>query len=132
MFSFRKGLKTDDFEKNFWNSNELAEFKTDIKDNGNEYVMEADLPGFKKENIKIDIDNDTLTITAERKNENSEKDDKGNYIRMERSYGSFSRSFDVSGINTEEISASYNDGVLTLNMPKKTAKQEGARHLEIK
>lgn len=122
----------DDFEKNFWNSNELAEFKTDIKDNGNEYVMEADLPGFKKENIKIDIDNDTLTITAERKNENSEKDDKGNYIRMERSYGSFSRSFDVSGINTEEISASYNDGVLTLNMPKKTAKQEGARHLEIK
>ena len=42
----------DDFEKNFWNSNELAEFKTDIKDNGNEYVMEADLPGFKKENIK--------------------------------------------------------------------------------
>ena len=122
----------DDFEKNFWNSNELAEFKTDIKDNGNEYVMEADLPGFKKENIKIDIDNDTLTITAERKNENSEKDDKGNYIRMERSYGSFSRSFDVSGINTEEISASYNDGVLTLNMPKKTAKQERARHLEIK
>lgn len=122
----------DDFEKNFWNSNELAEFKTDIRDNGNEYVMEADLPGFKKENIKIDIDNDTLTITAERKNENSEKDDKGNYIRMERSYGSFSRSFDVSGINTEEISASYNDGVLTLNMPKKTAKQESARHLEIK
>ena len=122
----------DDFEKNFWNSNELAEFKTDIKDNGNEYVMEADLPGFKKENIKIDIDNDTLTITAERKNENSEKDDKGNYIRMERSYGSFSRSFDVSGINTEEISASYNDGVLTLNMPKKTAKQESARPLEIK
>ena len=122
----------DDFEKNFWNSNELAEFKTDIKDNGNEYVMEADLPGFKKENIKIDIDNDTLTITAERKNENSEKDDKGNYIRMERSYGSFSRSFDVSGINTEEISASYNDGVLTLNMPKKTAKHESARHLEIK
>lgn len=122
----------DDFEKNFWNSNELAEFKTDIKDNGNEYVMEADLPGFKKENIKIDIDNDTLTITAERKNENSEKDDKGNYIRMERSYGSFSRSFDVSGINTEEISAAYNDGVLTLNMPKKTTKQESARHLEIK
>ena len=122
----------DDFEKNFWNSNELAEFKTDIKDNGNEYVMEADLPGFKKENIKIDIDNDTLTITAERKNENSEKDDKGNYIRMERSYGSFSRSFDVSGINTEEISAAYNDGVLTLNMSKKTAKQESARHLEIK
>ena len=121
----------DDFEKNFWNSNELAEFKTDIKDNGNEYVMEADLPGFKKENIKIDIDNDTLTITAERKNENSEKDDKGNYIRRERSYGSFSRSFDISDVDADHISAEYKNGVLEMILPKTQTTKPETRRLTV-
>lgn len=122
----------DDFEKSFWNGSELAEFKTDIKDNGNEYVLEADLPGFKKEDIKIDVDENTLVISAERHSESENKDKKGNYIRVERSYGSFSRSFDVSGINTDDISASYEDGVLKLNMPKKTEKKDISRRLEIK
>ena len=121
----------DDFEKNFWNSNELAEFKTDIKDNGNEYVMEADLPGFKKENIKIDIENDTLTITAERKNENSEKDDKGNYIRRERSYGSFSRSFDISDVDADHISAEYKNGVLEMILPKTQTTKPETRRLTV-
>ena len=116
----------DAFERNFFNDpfgswfdhSALASFKTDIKDNGDSYTLEADLPGFKKDDIKIDLENDRLTISAERKDEHEEKGKNG-YIRRERSYGSFSRSFDVSGIDTSAISASYTDGVLTLNLPKR-------------
>ena len=94
-------------------------FKTDIKEEEGKFVLEADLPGFKKEDIKLDVDNDILTISAERHSEHEDKDKAGNYIRCERSYGSYSRSFDVSAINSEKIVASYDNGVLTLDMPKK-------------
>ena len=122
----------DNFEKSFWGDMAAADFKTDIKDNGKEYVLEADLPGFKKEDINIDIDKDCLTISAERKSE--EKEDKGDngFVRRERYYGSFSRSFNIKGIDTDGITAEYNDGVLTLTMPEKTPEVPAARRLEIK
>lgn len=94
-------------------------FKTDIKEDDGKFVLEADLPGFKKEDIKLDVDNDILTISAERHSEHEEKDKAGNYIRCERSYGMYSRSFDMSAIDSEKITASYEDGVLRLDMPKK-------------
>ena len=109
----------------------MAEFKTDIKDTGKEYELEADLPGFKKEDINIELDDNYLTIQAERKYENDEKDKKGNYVRRERSYGSFSRSFDVSGIDVSAIKASYQDGVLKLILPKKEEAVPATRRLEI-
>lgn len=122
----------ENLERNFFRENSLAEFKTDIKDEGNAYVLEADLPGFKKEDINIDLDDDYLTIRAERHEESEKKDKKGNYIRCERSYGSFSRSFDVSNVKTDEITASYQDGVLKLHMPKKDGGTPKTRRLEIK
>ncbi|MPN59108.1 18 kDa heat shock protein [bioreactor metagenome] len=94
-------------------------------------MLEADLPGFDKKDIKIDIDGGYLTINAERHSKSEEKDDKNNYIRCERSYGSFSRSFDVSAINTDAIAASYDNGVLKLTMPKKTPEVPTSRRLEI-
>ena len=109
----------ENFEKHFFGTDRISSFKTDIKDNGNEYLLEADLPGFKKEDIDVNLENNYLTIKAERKVENEEKDKKGRYIRCERSYGSFVRSFDVSDVDTDKITASYEDGVLKLNMPKK-------------
>lgn len=117
----------DNFEKSFWGDMAVADFKTDIKDNGKEYVLEADLPGFKKEDIHVDIEDGYLTISAERNSESEKKDDKGNFVRRERSYGSFSRSFDVSSVKTDAITGEYKDGVLTLTMPKK---EETCRHRE--
>ena len=96
-------------------------FKTDIKEEEGKFVLEADLPGFNKEDIELNVDNDILTISAERHSEHEDKDTAGKYIRCERSYGKYSRSFDVSAIDSEKITATYENGVLALDMPKKEA-----------
>lgn len=121
----------NDLDRAFFQSASLAEFKTDIRDTGDSYTLEADLPGCKKEDIKIDLSDGTLTITAERHSEFEQKDKKGNYVRCERSYGSYSRSFDTTGIDTAQIKAQYNDGVLTLTLPKQQEKAPATRRLEI-
>ena len=109
----------------------LAEFKTDIQDKGDSYLLEADLPGFKKEDIHIDLDGETMTISAERHSAHEEKDKEGNYLRCERSYGSYRRSFDISGIEESGLKAEYADGVLKLTMPKKQQTVSSARRIEI-
>ena len=119
----------DELERAFFSDNALGEFKTDIQDKGDHYLLEADLPGMKKVDIAIDIDGDNLTIKAERRNEHEEKDK--SYVRCERSYGSYARSFDISGIKAEGIKASYNDGVLSLTLPKKEVEVSGSRRLAI-
>ena len=81
----------DDLERAFFSDNALDAFHTDIVDNGSEFVLEADLPGFKKEDIHVDLSGDQLTISAERHSDYEEKDKKNRYVRCERSYGSFSR-----------------------------------------
>ena len=111
--------------------NALAEFKTDIQDKGDSYLLEADLPGFKKEDIHIDLDGDTMTIKAERHSEHEEKDNQGNYLRCERGYGSYHRSIDISGIEESGLKAEYTDGVLKLTMPKKQQTVSSARRIEI-
>ncbi len=109
----------------------LMEFKTDIRDSGDNYILEADLPGFKKEDIRIDIEDNYLTIKAERHSIIDEKDKKGSYIHCERTYGSYERSFDISGIKQDNISAEYSNGVLKLTLPKKELEKTNTRHLEI-
>ena len=86
----------DRFMHNFFdNSNTtLPAFRTDIRDAGDKFILEAELPGFEKEDIHLDLKDGILTIAAEHKENADQKDDKGNYIRRERRYGSFSRSFD--------------------------------------
>ena len=108
----------------------VSVFNTDVIDTGDAFKLECELPGFKKEDIKIDIENDCLTISAERSSE--DKDEKENYVKRERFYGSFTRSFDVSGINVDNIDAGYSDGVLTVTLPKKAAEIPASRRLEIK
>ena len=123
----------DDMERSFFRDvPSVASFRTDVTDTGDAYKLEAELPGFNKDDIKIDIENDCLTISAERKLETNEDDKKKNFVKRERFYGSYSRSFDVSGINIDGIVASYTDGVLTLTMPKKAAEVPASRRLEIK
>ncbi len=104
-----------DMEKNFFGGF-TSSCKTDITDKGDHYLLEAELPGFNKEDIHVDIDGDYLTIHAQQDLKNEKKDHK--FIRQERSYSSISRSFNISDVDTEHISAKYKNGVLELNMPK--------------
>ena len=110
----------DNFERKFFGNSNAAipDFRTDIRDAGDRFVLEAELPGFNKEDIKLDVKDGILTISAQHTENKDEKDDKGNYIRRERRYGSFTRSFDITGVDDEHITASYNNGVLELNLPK--------------
>lgn len=108
-----------------------AEIRTDIRDTGDSYLLEAELPGFKKEEIRLDLNGDTLTISAKHENTAEEKGDNG-YLRRERRYGAFARSFDVSGIKTEGITASYENGVLTLELPKAVPTRPVSRQIELK
>ena len=110
----------DNFTRNFFRSNNanLPAFRTDIREAGDKFVLEAELPGFNKEDIKLDVKDGILTISAQHTENKDEKDDKGSYIRRERRYGSFTRSFDITGVDDEHITASYNNGVLELNLPK--------------
>ena len=115
----------------FFAGGSLAEFKTDIIDNGDSYTLEADLPGFQKGDINLDITDDVLTIKAERHSEHEKKDKKDKYVRCERAYGSYSRSFNISEVDADRISAKYEDGVLRLTLPKKEQPKAASRKLEI-
>lgn len=130
-FSEMEEMERRFFNNDFFGGRSLAEFKTDITDEGDHYELKADLPGFKKEDIQLQLDGDTLTIQAQRHSEHEDDDKKGKYVCCERSYGSYSRSFDVSGIRTDGITASYEGGVLELKLPKKTAEVSTARQIDI-
>ena len=90
----------------------------DIYENEHELVVKADLPDIKPEELDIRVENNILTIRGERKFE--KKVEEQNYLRVERTYGSFSRSFSLANtVNSEAIKAEYKDGVLTLTVPKR-------------
>lgn len=109
----------DDFFDDFLaNSNsEKNAMKCDIYEKGGDYHIEMDVPGFDKKDISITVDNGYLTITAEKQNE--EKDEEKNYIRRERSYGKYERSFYLGDLETDDIKAEFNNGMLKLTVPKK-------------
>ena len=94
--------------------------KCDIYEKNDTYHVEMDLPGFKKDDIKIELNNGNLTISAEKSDNKEEKDDDKKYIRRERTYGRFSRSFYLGDVNEDAIDASFNNGTLTISIPKVT------------
>lgn len=123
----------EEFARGFWGSNPVTTaFRTDVEDTGDAFKLEAELPGFDKEDIQLDLDNDTLTISAEHSSDKKEEDKKRNFVKRERYYGSYTRSFDVTGIDVDRIEAEYNKGVLTLTLPKKQENIPVSRRLEIK
>ena len=128
-FSFDPWRDMQRLERELWGEGEKA-FKTDIKDEGDHYLLEAELPGFEKENIKVSVEDGYMTITAERNSDSEEKKDNG-YIRRERRYGCFSRSFDVTSVNTDQISAEYKNGVLALTLPKKDETKPASTNISI-
>ena len=97
--------------------------KTDVREHEHGYELDVDLPGIKKEDVKVKLDDGYLTITATSAQNNDEKDKKGNYIRRERFSGSYSRSFYVGDeVKETDIKAKYDNGVLQLSIPKIEAK----------
>lgn len=122
----------DNFEKNFFGdmTQGISAFRTDVIDDGDKYIVKAELPGFDKNDINIGIEGNNLTISAQRNEENEDKKD--NYIYKERRYGSFARSFDVSNIKSDEITAEYKNGILSLHLPKREEAVPQSHRIEIK
>lgn len=125
----------DDMFDDFWGGRELSQlagFNTDVLDQGDHYELQAELPGFNKEDINIDLKNDVLTISASH-NEETTDEQKKNYVRRERRYSSYSRSFHVEGLNPEDIDASYSNGILAVKFPKhEIPAKEEAKRIEVK
>lgn len=109
----------DDMFDNFFVDKSYANMKCDVYEKGGNYYIEMDIPGFDKNDISIELKDSYLTITAEKKNESSEEDKEKKYIRQERSYGKYQRSFYVGDIDTESIDAKFNNGILEVVIPKK-------------
>ena len=123
----------DALEKN-WGAKPLSQmsrFRCDIQDQGDHYLLDAELPGFDKKDIQLNLTDDLLTITAAREETSETTNEKKDYLRRERFSGSFKRSFDVSDIDTQAIAASHENGVLRLTLPKKKELQPETRHIEI-
>ena len=123
----------DDFMFPRIKESDFGKMRCDIYEKDNVYHLEMDIPGFDRNDVNIEIDdNDYLTITAEKNNENTEEDESKNYIRKERSYGKYQRSFYVGGIDKENIEAEFVNGILKVTMPKKEEEKLSNRKIEIK
>ena len=126
-----------DFFNDFFNDSLMSRdyFKSvpavNISERANDYFIEMAAPGFAKEDFKLNVDNDVLTISAEKKNE--KKDETSRYTRKEFQYSSFSRTFTMpEHVEADKIGAAYTDGVLSLTLPKKEeAKVKPVREIKI-
>lgn len=113
------------FEKNFFgDSMPVNMCRTDIRDDGGKYIMEAELPGFDKEDINLDINGTNLVCQLNTRMKPSIKMKTANISAKERSYGSYRRSFDISGIDADKIDAEYKNGVLTIALPKEAIEEK--------
>lgn len=92
--------------------------KTDVRETESSYEVDIDLPGFKKEDIKLDLENGYLTVSAQKGLDKDEQDKNGRYIRQERYTGSCSRSFYVGDMKPSDVAAKYEDGILKISLPK--------------
>ncbi|MDO4939743.1 MAG: Hsp20/alpha crystallin family protein [Lachnospiraceae bacterium] len=102
----------------------MPEMRTDIKENDNGYELAIDIPGFKKEDVKAQLKDGYLTVSAESKDEKEENDENGKFICRERYFGSMKRSYYVGNAVTEEdIKANFSDGTLKLFVPKDVKKE---------
>jgi len=104
-------------------------FRVDLRETEDEYIVEADLPGVKKGDIALRYEHPYLTITAKR--EEAEEAKAENYVRRERHYGQFQRSIYIDNVQDEGINAKFNDGVLTVILPKRDKTQKSSGNITI-
>lgn len=126
----------DTFFDDFWANSFFAPFfgwngeiKTDVSENDKEYVIEAELPGVKKEDIKVDLKDDILTISVE--NNQVINEEGKNYIRKERRYGSQSRNYYLNNVNEAGVTAKFDNGILTLTLPKAQGATDNRKRIDI-
>ena len=121
------------FNDPFFARGENKLMKTDIKEKGDKYLLEVDLPGYEKEDIKIEIEDGYLTVHASMNKNIDESDKDSKYVHKERYVGECSRSFYVGeDIKEEDIKASFKNGTLKLELPKKEMKKEDSKkYIEI-
>ena len=111
-------------DRRLYGRNANREMKTDVREKEDGYEIDMDLPGFKKDQVELTLENGYLTVTANKGFDRDQKDDQGRMIRQERYAGSMQRSFYVGDNMTEEdVKARFEDGVLHLNLPKKDARK---------
>lgn len=120
----RNGMFSDMFDDMFTAPTSYGVMSTDIHKKDGDYILDIELPGYKKEDIKIALEKGTLSISVHKSETQEEKDAKGNLIRQERYSGETSRSFYVGdGIKDSDVKASYKDGILTISVPSEEKKQ---------
>lgn len=127
-------LLDDFFGDDFFSKRQSNLMRTDIKERGNNYIIEMDLPGFDKENISLSLKDGYLIISAKTVKEENDSDDE-KYLRQERYYGECSRSFYVGDVITEEdIDAEFKNGTLRIILPKPEEKEKisQVKQIEIK
>ncbi|MBR6934997.1 MAG: Hsp20/alpha crystallin family protein [Clostridia bacterium] len=117
---YRKSLFDDFFDAPFNTGSASGLMKTDVKATDAGYELEIDVPGIDKENISVQLENGYVTVTAKTEKKNDEGKENGHYIRRERFYGTYSRSFYVGeDVNEEDVKAKYENGTLKLFVPDK-------------
>ncbi|MCI6022156.1 MAG: Hsp20/alpha crystallin family protein [Clostridia bacterium] len=124
LFDDWMGFTFPDIDKELYGKHAKNMMKTDVRDSGDSYDVDIDLPGFSKDEIQIELHDGYLTVSAEKGLDKDEKDKKDKYIRRERYAGSMSRTFYVGEDVTEnDIHAKYENGILALNVPKEVKKE---------
>ena len=129
MFDFDR-IFDDMLEELDFRFSSYSPMKVDIKESDDKYLLEAELPGVNKKDIKIEIRNDIMTISVESNEEIREE--RENYIRRERKYGSFRRSFSVEDVEQDKIDARFENGALYLELPKKKEYKGKSHRINIK
>ena len=123
-FDFPSFPEFRNIDRKLYGRHAAHEMKTDVREHEDHYEVDVDLPGFKKDEIRLELENGTLTVHAAKDLEKEQKDKAGKIIRQERFSGAMQRSFYVGEALTEEdIGAKFENGVLSLNIPKKDVKK---------
>lgn len=118
------------FDNDFFNvMSNRGNFRADLKETNDSYLVVADLPGVKKGDIDIEFQNNNLVITAKR--DESVEDSKESYVRRERHYGEFRRSFYIDNVDEDKVEAKFEEGVLRILLPKLTKDDENKRKIDI-
>ena len=133
MQPWRDFLSADNFFNNNWLKTMDKNFPAvNIAENDKNYTLEVVAPGFAKDDFKLKVDDDVLTISAETKSENNNNGKDKDYTRREYSYGSFTRSFRLpDNVKDDSISASYKDGVLDIELPKSKTEVKATKEIPV-
>ena len=119
----------DFFRPWFWNADSAAPFRVDVRDEGDHYQLEAELPGLERKDIRIDVDDGLLTISAQW--DRSTSGEKPEFLMNERRSGRISRSFTLENVQEDRITADYRDGLVLVTLPKREDVRRTPRRIEL-